>query len=97
MKNKISVLVVGLLVAAQKTVVKNNPEGVDLRFAPYSDGAQRAEFQKADFILLVTKFISHNHTNKALQQFGRDRVIIVKGGASSASRAIKEAHKNYKG
>ena len=86
-KPLLRVVVVGLIAQTQQTVRKQ-VKGVELEFAPHRDGQPRGSFPDADFIVLPTKFISHNHTILAFKQFSRGRVVFAHGGASTVSRAI---------
>ena len=83
----VKVLVIGLIAQTQQTVRKQ-VSGVELVFAPHRDGPPRSNYPDADYIVVPTKFVSHSHTQLAVKQFTRSRVVLADGGASRIAASI---------
>ncbi len=78
---KKKIVIVGLFAHQIQEVSRACKVHVDLHFVHVD--ANLSTFPQGDYCLLLTKFISHRHHEKAISSFGRDRVILHRGGIRS--------------
>jgi hypothetical protein len=72
------IAIVGLLGGQQQEIGKEFATRIDLRFL--NKDQSQPKFPQCDYIVLVTKFISHYWDNAAMSTLPKDRVIRHRGG-----------------
>lgn len=85
--NKIKIAVVGLLPGQQSYIKNQIGQKVDLRFI--SKDQTKPSFPQADYVILMTKFISHYWQEAAHSTFEREKVVLHHGGLGGLVDIIK--------
>lgn len=99
MKQVCKLVIVGLLGGQFRRLESRFKGIVDLSYMSSSEtksGGKFKDFPRGDHCVLLTKFVSHSSEKAAEDVFGKNRVVLVRGGMTSVVAAIERISAKYK-